>query len=51
MLGCAGNGATLKELKVWAFSDFIRGLEVRPALYRSERLADGQLVPRSHSRL
>ena len=30
VLGCAGNGATLKELKVWAFHDFIRGLEVRP---------------------
>ncbi|KAK9832522.1 hypothetical protein WJX81_005056 [Elliptochloris bilobata] len=27
LLGCARNGATLKELKVWAFSDFIRGLE------------------------
>lgn len=30
MLGCAGNGATLKELKVWAFQDFIRGIEARP---------------------
>ena len=30
VLGCAGTGATLKELKVWAFKDFIRGLEVRP---------------------
>ena len=29
LLGCAGNGSTLQELKVWAIGDFIRGVEVR----------------------
>jgi hypothetical protein len=29
LLGCAGNGATLQELRVWAIGDFIRGVEAR----------------------
>ena len=47
LLGCAGNGSTLQELKVWAIGDFIRGVEVRLRGRRNE--SQCSLVVRARS--